>query len=229
MTALRIVVLLSSCPLLAPGAGLPTAAVQGVVLAENGQPIAGAYVTALREALPPASQTVKSLPNGQYLLQNLPPGPYALCVQPPAEGLLDPCQWTNSRPTVSLAAGQRLTGADLKLRSASVLSVRLQDAGGQMNQKTSAGRSPGLILGVSGPGNLFYPMRATAKDSSGADYRLTVPRDVTLTFSIQSPNLRLADATGAPLASNAVQETFRHNTGDPNPKSFSFTIAGVLP
>jgi len=60
-------------------------------------------------------------------------------------------------------------------------------------------------------------------------YRLAVPRDTALSVYIASHDLKLGDATGAALAANASQQAFQHVTGDANPKSFSFSVLGLLP
>jgi len=68
-----------------------------------------------------------------------------------------------------------------------------------------------------------------------------VPHDTALKFSIASRDLRLGDETGAQLAATAspqgmqqafqqtFQQTFQHTTGDPKPKSFGFSVLGLLP
>ncbi len=60
-------------------------------------------------------------------------------------------------------------------------------------------------------------------------YRLAVPRDTALNFFIASHDLKLGDAVGVALPANGSQQTFQHATGDPNPKSFAFTVLGMLP
>jgi hypothetical protein len=57
-----------------------------------------------------------------------------------------------------------------------------------------------------------------------------------LSFQIVSAKLKLSDSAGVALAANptapagnASQTAFQHNSGDPNPKSFQFTITGVIP
>jgi hypothetical protein len=53
--------------------------------------------------------------------------------------------------------------------------------------------------------------------------------DTALNFYIASHDLKLGDATGLALPANASQQAFQHATGDPNPKSFSFSVLGLLP
>jgi hypothetical protein len=60
-------------------------------------------------------------------------------------------------------------------------------------------------------------------------YQLAVPRDTALNFHIASHDLKLADGSGAALPANASSQTFQHATGDANPKSFAFTVLGLLP
>ena len=56
-----------------------------------------------------------------------------------------------------------------------------------------------------------------------------MPFDTALNFYIASHDLKLADSTGAALPGNASQQAFQHATGDPNPKSFVFTVLALLP
>ena len=60
-------------------------------------------------------------------------------------------------------------------------------------------------------------------------WRLAIPRDTPLKLHVSSRELRLGDGAGAGLAGNASQPAFQHATGDANPKSFVFTVLGLLP
>jgi hypothetical protein len=126
----------------------------------------------------------------------------------------------------------------VKLTAASVLNVQVQDAQKALSQMTRDGRRPDLTLGVWGPGGLYYPAHASGSPAiagtfqggiASYSYRLAVPRDTALNFYIASHDLKLGDATGVPLPANASQQAFQHATGDANPKSFSFSVLGLLP
>jgi len=56
-----------------------------------------------------------------------------------------------------------------------------------------------------------------------------VPRDTALNLRVASHDLKLGDDAGVALPANGSQQAFQHATGDPNPKSFAFTVLGVLP
>ena len=82
-------------------AAAQTAAVsiQGTVLnASSGKPVAGSIVTAIRNGLPPLSQTAISTAAGAFQFSGLPAATYELCVQVPAGGYLNPCSWVPNPP-----------------------------------------------------------------------------------------------------------------------------------
>ena len=139
---------------------------------------------------------------------------------------------------VTLTSGETASGISVKLTAASVLNVQVQDAQKALSQMTRDGRRPDLTLGVWGPGGLYYPAHASGSPAiagtfqggiASYSYRLAVPRDTALNFYIASHDLKLGDATGVALPANASQQAFQHATGDPNPKSFSFSVLGLLP
>ena len=186
--------------------------------------------------MPPFARNTRSGGDGAFQIQSLAAGKYALCVQAQGDGYLDPCQWNGSPTTVTLVAGQAAAGVSLRLTGASVLNIQVQDAQKILSQKTKDGRRPELTLGVWGPKGLYYPaVRASGRPGaagnlqSGFTYQLAVPRDTALKFYIASRDLKLGDAAGGNLPANTSQQAFQHATGDLNPKSFAFTVLGLLP
>jgi hypothetical protein len=73
------------------------------------------------------------------------------------------------------------------------------------------------------------PQAAGAKAASSYSYRIAIPRDAVLKLHIASKDLRLGDNVGATLPGNVSQQAFKHATGDANPRSFVFTVLGLLP
>lgn len=219
-----------------------TASVAGMVVdAKTQKPIPAAIVMAIRADLPPLRKTTGTGGDGAFKIGDLPAGRYSLCVQAPGDTWLDPCQWNATPAGILLTAGQAATGVSLNLAAASVLNVEVRDAGKLLTHKKTDGRDPDLAIGVWGPGGLYYPALAVASpshigspQSSGTPelaytYRLAIPRDTPLKLHVSSKDLRLGDARGALLAGSTSQQTFQHTTGDANPKSFVFTVLGVVP
>ena len=76
---------------------------------------------------------------------------------------------------------------------------------------------------------MFYPLHAGSKDAAGANLQLTVPRDMALKLHVASRDLKISDSVGAAVASTGDQQAFQHATTDSNPKSFRYTITGIVP
>lgn len=229
MQRLLILIFASRLALLAQTA---TGNIQGTVAdASSNKPIAGAFVIAIRSGLPPVSQTAQTGAEGTYQLQSLPAGAYSLCVQVPGDGYLDPCEFGGSAQQISLTAGQQSLGNVTKLKPASILKIRLNDAGGVLTQYTKDGHEPDLLIGVfgSGPQRTFYTAHLAGRDKAGSNYQVAVPLDTPLVLSVASNRLKLADGSGIALPNNSSQQGFQHATGDPNPTSFAFAITGVNP
>jgi hypothetical protein len=218
-----------------------TASIAGKVLdAKTAKPISAAWVFANRAGAPPLVKNTKSGGDGAFQIQGLPAGTYSLCVQVAGDQYLDPCSWANTPTSVALTAGQAATGVSLKLAAASILSIQVQDPQNALGQTTKDGRHPDLTLGVWGPKGLYYPAHAsggpavpstapTLQGEASYSYRLAVPLDTALNFYIASHDLKLGDASGVALAGNMSQQSFLQATGNSNPKSFAFTVLGLLP
>ena len=228
MRTLALAFLLQSAALFAQSV---TAIVQGTVTnATNHQPVAGALVTAVRAGLPPASQTATTASNGSFQVQHLPAGVYSLCVQVPGDTYLALCQWSPaSAAKVPLAAGQTSTGNALKIDKGSVLQVRIDDPGNLLGKKTKDGRNPHLLVGIWASNGSFYPLHVGSKDTAGSNFQVTIPRDTPLKLQVASKDLKMANANGVAIAATGDQQPFQHNTNDPNPKSFKYTITGLRP
>jgi hypothetical protein len=215
-----------------------TAAIQGTVLdAKTLKPVAAAWVMANRAGAPPFSGHTKSGGDGTFSIRGLAAGKYSICVQAAGDAYLDPCQWSGSPVTVTLAAGQTSAGNAVRLAPASILTVQIQDPQRALSQKTKDGRQPELRLGVWGPRGLYYPAHPVGGPAPGVSaqgtvsysYRLAVPLDTALSFYAASHDVKLGDGNGLPLAGNLSQQAFQHATGDPNPKGFALTVLGLAP
>lgn len=206
-----------------------TAIIQGsAVDSASGAAVSGAVVIASRTSAPAARGVATSSSDGSFQMTSLPAGTYNLCAQFPADGYLATCQWGGAAATVTLAAGQKLTGSKVGLKASSILKIHISDPGSLLNQKTKAGYAPHLAMGV-WSGGLFYAAHAAATSAVTADYQVSIPFDTNLKFSIQSISLKLADASGNALAGNADQQTFQHPSASANRVSFSYSILSALP
>ena len=83
----------------------------GKVVDTNGQPVAGALVTALRtSAVPWTSARTSSASEGSFAFSSLTPGTYQFCVQVLVADYLNPCNWSLTPPTTTVTAGSSFHG-----------------------------------------------------------------------------------------------------------------------
>jgi hypothetical protein len=228
--------------------------IQGKVTDDQNKPIAGALVTITRtfakpkDPITPYSQSVKTASDGSFLAQGLPPGSYSYCAQVPGDGYLNGCRWGPPPLSVTVSAGQKLR-AGIRVAKGSILKVRVLDPGkvaaSLASQKPNGKNPPSpiptlpVLMGVWDGHGRYLSVHNTGGDGAGLNYQLTVPFDTPLSFQIVSSKVKLSDSAGVPLpasaagpagsAASASQTAFQHNSGDPNPKSFQFTITGVNP
>ena len=211
-----------------------TGGIRGTILdASTQKPLPVAWVVANRDGVPPFSRNTKSGGDGAFEMRGLTPGNYSICVQAEGDRYLDSCHWRGQSAAVTVAKDAITSGVAVKVAVASVVNIEVRDPQKLFGQAIAGGRKPGLNVGVWSANGLFYPARHFATPGSAAgtsqSYRLAVPRDTSLTLHIFSRDLRLGDSTGAVLPIDGKREAFQNSTGDRNPKSFTFTLLGVLP
>jgi hypothetical protein len=195
---------------------------------------------------------VKTASDGSFLAQGLTPGTYSYCAQVPGDVYLDGCNWGAPLLDATVAPGQKLKAA-IRVTKASTLHVRVLDPGGSVAAiaakqagTPSNGKLPlspvtaaPILMGVWDGHGHFFPLHVAGSQSGHVDYQLAIPFDTSLSLQITVSALKLADSSGAPLPSlpsgvagvtgQSSLTPFQHNSGDPSPKSFQFTITGVNP
>jgi hypothetical protein len=212
------------------------ASVSGTVVdALTGKPVPSAWVLAIREGTPPLRQVSKSGGAGEFRLEGLAAGEYQVCVQAQEQGYVDPCQWGARMTTVKAGAGEAVAGVVVRLAAGTIVTVRVEDAGLVLEQKTKDWRQPDLSVGVWGPNGLYYAARSGVRMGGPKDpqsgevvYRMLVPVDTALKLDVVSRDLRLGDGEGRLLAGSASRQQFQQSSGD-SPKVFAFKVLGQLP
>jgi hypothetical protein len=197
--------------------------------ASNNKPIVGAVVTAVGAAPYVFSQSAQTSTDGNYQIKNAPAGTFSVCAHVLDDRYLNSCNWGSTPLTLTLTNGQQSTGNQLTLKVGSILTVRIQDPGQLLSEKTKNGNDPDLVLGVFDQHGLFYPAHQADKDAAGTDYQLTIPLSTLVTFSIASQSLKLADSNGVQLPNSSNQQGVPRATADSTSTNLVYTITGPRP
>ncbi len=210
-------------------------AVHGAAVTEDNQPLVNVRVTATRqyaEGVSAFSLSATTRPDGAFSLEGLPPGTYRVCVHAPA-GMLDPCHWSQTPPTVTLAPGEVVDTFRITVPRGALVKVRLKDAGKLLSKNEGKKADASVLVGVWTDRGLFYPAAVVAEDSGGRDHAITVPYDLAVTLSAHSKFFKLADAT--PGGAAAVQDakgglrmSVKQTGRDKPPKEVTVEVTGVV-
>ena len=193
----------------------PAASIEGVVMTEDGSPIAGALVPynnvaklerdgmgRLLMGEAPISSSVRTDAGGKFSIASLPAGSYYLCASGTKPNHLRSCEWNQPSMKVELSEGQRLGGVKLLVAEGTMLVFRVRDAKGVI-QDTAAGpvvdgRMPlaggnfriGVVCGLR-----YAQARFAAQDGDVREYAVAVPKDASLRV-VADTSLSTRDVAG---------------------------------
>lgn len=211
--------------------------IQGKVLTADGKPIPRANIYYGRSGrvrgkasagavLPPVLSAKAGL-DGSFTLSNLTPGGWIVCVE--AAGYLNPCHWSTA-PAFTLAAGQTISNAAVRLDQAYAFQIRVKDPQGLL---ANEGRVTGAVLhiGVHSPSGAFQRATLVGKDSAGRSYTVAIPLKAAATLFVSGGAFQLNDDSGLPVDKGgkaaSINATSAGQPGAAAQNALSFTIAGL--
>jgi hypothetical protein len=174
--------------------------VTGVVLDDQGKPIAGATVTVARSSVdgPLRAAEVYSTTttaDGGYSVSGLGAGPFFVCASVSGRPLLDPCEWSPTQVIVRLAGGTDTVNTTTQLELGATVSIRIDDPGLILSAPIAGQPQPSLELGVWRSDGHFHQARLASSNATGRNFSLAVAPDVNLAFAVAAQNLAVADMT----------------------------------
>ena len=218
-----------------PATTTGTGSVRGSVTGENGKPVANAKVF-LSFALPGADKTAIPYPTGQgakstftdangaFTAARMAPGDYVLCAASLQSGLLDPCHWTGSPSTFTLASGQNLSGLSVVMKTGGVLRVTLNDPRKLLPPKIGPMEDQ-IRISLQSPTGLIYNLRITGSADVSRDHEITLPFGLACTLRIESGRFTVVDS-GSKAIDPAFQTIPVKLTAGAAPTVFAFTVTG---
>ena len=207
--------------------------ISGLVTGDDGGPLSGVRVTAsaalpktlgVSEVLATGSTRgfALSTSTGSFILENLPPGAYTLCAQG-SETHLDPCHWSQTALTVSVAANEKLNSIKLKLVRGALLQIHLADSKNILDSGPNSANQPHVLIGVSTQAGHFYPALNAGNNATGRNRKLLIPLHMNLELKIVSTHVALADSLGKALP-DSYSVPFRIDAAVP--QVLNFTVTG---
>jgi len=155
--------------------------------------------------------------SGVFQVDGLPNGEYTLCVQAPSTTWLNPCEWSATRLTVAVSAGQRAVNKAIILKRAAVVSIRVDDPGKLLSQNEGKVQGAHLLIGVRSDKSVFHAASVTANGSAGRSYAVKIPFDAKVDLVVASSFFRINDAAGLPLSINGAAATLLVPSGQTLP------------
>jgi hypothetical protein len=187
--------------------GQVTGSIDGVVRGDQGVPVAGATILYGRLAttttkglamLPPVN-TGFSDATGSFSFGNLAPATYLVCIQVPADTYLDPCHWSKTPPTFTVAAGQSVHGAIIDITRGVSIPVTVADPLSLFAQEGVAPNAH-LTVGVIALSGVLHPARIN-NGATGRTYTITIPFDTPTNLFIATGAFSMTDAAGKGVSS----------------------------
>src|SRR5262249_15391366 len=131
--------------------------------------------------------------------------------------------------TVTIPASQTVSGIVIKLKKASVLSVRINDNAHALEKKTTEAFPPHVLVGVMDAQGSFHPAKEAQKDNAGISYTVPIPQDFPVRLTVHSAKVQLQDDKKNPVPANGHYEMVVHASSQAQQKAFVFSAVGRKP
>lgn len=141
--------------------------------------------------------------DGSFILTGVAAGKYEICVEAPPDNVLDPCVWSPPRPTITVAAGDAVTGLKVTVQTGSAVQIRVNDPQALVAGSKASAAGNALSLMVITRGNRYVNFRLLGSDAAGSNHYLVVPFNEPMMLVTASTQLALSDANGKAIPSGS--------------------------
>lgn len=208
------------------------ATLSGTLALPNNRPL-GATLTLHDLSTPrtqgshPYDHQFASKPDGTFSLTAIPAGKYRICIDAPADNVLDPCLWSNTQPTFTLADNTTLSAIALKAEVGTRLTVHVNDPEAALPESKGGARGsnasgPALSMVVMSSRKRYHPLREAFSGPTGSDHFAIVPFNEAVTLITESASLALKDKDGNRISGDSQKTLLRVAPGKlPDPATIS--------
>jgi len=202
-------------------------------IAERGKPIGFPWVTLIRQ---PSSLKDKIAPfsigraaraDGAFGFTGLQPGVYRICAQLGKGTMVNPCEWGEPAPVITLEAEQIAKNVIVAMQYGVAVPIRVNDP--QQLLVQHEGKTPGahLLIGVGDANGMFHSALVTGTDKTGRDHQIVIPANTRVNLVVRSKFFQLADAAGAAIAADAAATSIVAVSGQAPPATMVVTVTGT--
>lgn len=184
--------------------------ISGIVVGDDGRPLAGVFVTYTRSPVSPkdtvpASGGTTTDAAGAYSFNSLIPATYKLCPNaPPSTGLLMTCAWALRPPVIVLHAGEQVSGNTIVMHKGTVLRIQVADPKNLAPVTDWMHGPTTFITGVWTADGLFHRARLRSGGKGNLEFVMAVPSQISLQPYIAGTNLTISTASGAPVSAQGI-------------------------
>lgn len=171
----------------------------------------------------PFDRRFASHTDGSFSIAGVPAGRYEVCVDAPAEDVLDPCDWSDSAPSVAVADGDAVTGFAVSVAVGTKFRVRVSDPDGLLSGSPRPAADV-LLMSIISRQSRVHPMRVLSAGDLEREFYAIVPIGEDVTFVGESRTQELRDGiSNRRLPDDAHRVPFRAAAGSP-PAPVSLSI-----
>ncbi len=213
---IRAAALMAAAALSAAGQVENGASISGKVTGPAGTPLPGITLMLTAAAIAPGAVNLGvfgavSAADGAFAITPLSAGEYNLCASDDAGRFLNPCAWSGP-VRVTVAAGQSVMGAEVRMEEAAEVVIELRDPERRLAATGKQPSAHSLMVGIPAP-YLFVPATGGGDTATGRTYKAYVPYDRDIEVSVVSPTLALTDEAGQALRTGGDALRLRVPTG----------------
>jgi hypothetical protein len=161
----------------------------------------------------PYDHQFASKADGTFSLTGVPAGKYRICVDAPQENVLDPCLWSDTQQTWTVADGDHLTKVAIKVQTGTQLKVHVNDPQGALPQTKGGVHGEALSMVVMSNRKRYHNLRLLSAGKNGSDHYVVVPFDEPLVLVTESASLAVSDKDGKRVSGDSKKMPLRIATG----------------